>query len=138
MKLRYKLAFLNLVLVMLMGIIAWPLSLNRYTFLRYIDPILLWDFQSFIWVVNRIRELVHLPLNLETFAVATTAIHYIFVIATGTIQWLMIGIICERLSAAIKSSQNAGNTEPSEHPTISSDSSKTKPRITTMMSSLCL
>jgi hypothetical protein len=111
-KLRYKLALLNFFLVLLMGFITWPLSLNQFTFLKYIDPILLWDFQSFACGVDRVRELVHLPLNIETFAVLTTAIHYIFVIAIGTIQWLIIGAICERSSVIFKARRNSGTASP--------------------------
>jgi hypothetical protein len=138
MRLRYKLALLNCLLLMFVGIYTWPLGFSRFTFIKYIDPIVLWDFQDFILLVNRVREMVRLPLDLKVFAVAATAFHYVFVLVISTIQWLIIGIICERIFVAFKSSKNAGNTAPPGHPTKSSDSSKTGPQIKTMTRSLCL
>jgi hypothetical protein len=45
------------------GFIAWPLSLDSFTWLKYIDPIVPWDFKHFITAMNRARLTMGLPNN---------------------------------------------------------------------------
>ena len=102
MSFRYKLALINLLAILLMGLLTWPLPLDRFTWIKYIDPILLLDYRGFVSVLDRIRITMGLSLNLEVFAVVATVIHYLFVVVIGTLQWFLIGILFERVGAVMK------------------------------------
>ena len=107
MRLRYILALINLVVILLMGLITWPLPLDRFTWIKYVDPILLLEFRSFVAVLERIRVTFRLSINLEVFTIVVTAIHYLFVVVIGTVQWFVIGILFERIVCAWRSKSEA-------------------------------
>jgi len=93
-----------------MGLITWPLPLDRFTWLKYLDPIVLWDFQDFVRIMDRVRALMGLPLSLKPFATVTVVTHYCLVTITGTIQWFLVGIVFERIASVLESRRSVNRT----------------------------
>ena len=107
MKLRYTLMTVNVGVVLIAGYFTWPLPLDRFTAMKYIEPILLLNFQDFVRVMNRIRIMLSLDFDMETFVTVTTVAHYMLVIAVGAIQWFTLGLFCERIVIILKSRRPA-------------------------------
>jgi hypothetical protein len=97
-RLRYKLLFANLALLFILGIVNWPLNLDRFAFtpLKYLDPLILWNFQNFAFRMNNLRMQLGFPFSLQ-FYQSVVICHYLLLALAGSAQWLIIGICFERI-----------------------------------------
>jgi hypothetical protein len=102
MRLRYRLAAINLCILLLLEILSWPLAPDRFKMFKYIDPILFWDFGGVISALNHARLMMGMSLSSQAFGTIIEITINLLVIIAGTIQWLIIGILLERIIAMLK------------------------------------
>jgi hypothetical protein len=105
MRLRFILPIINLAVLLLCGIISWPwpeLSLDRLV-IKLINPILFWNSTEFVAVMLRLKESMGRPVDqLSGFVDFASKIYFLMVLLIGVIQWYLIGILFERIRAALK------------------------------------
>ncbi len=108
MRLRYKLAIINLCFLLSLEFLAWPLAPDRFKGFKYIDLILFWDFGAVISVLNRARLMMGTSLSPQAFGTIIEVTIDLLVIIVGTIQWLFIGILLEKVIAMLKRKRQRG------------------------------